>query len=334
MQLDELSAASFGDGEGDASSGRFGGGKADGAPDRFHGGKADGGTAGRPRDDGEEPESGPADWFGEDAVALMRANDELLQTRRSIVDMLAEMEHIVLLLNPRIEAEWQVVVGVWENNLLEAQIAMRRAKRKCNLVQARVNAGEAVDDARIELQLDWEFSEWTEQLESATETYDEAVESRMSTVYMGDDDARDLKKVFRTLAKRLHPDLNPSLDERHKRLFTLAETAYRRGDVTVLRSLEVSTRDLEDGVRMPSTLIESQAELAVAQTQAQEVHRRLQELKQERPYSLRALLDDEAWVEDHVEQLKREIDDCRYNERRYLARCNQLAGEGGARSDG
>lgn len=310
MQFDDIDVPSSGEGEtGDGAGVASGGGR------------------------GGVPEGGSAEWFGEDAVALMKANDELLQARSAIVDMLAEMEDIQLMQNPRIEAEWQVVVGAWENSLLEAQIAMRRAKRKCALVQARVNAGEPVDDERVELQLDWEFSEWTEQLEAATATYEAAVEARMDTVYIGDDASRDLKKLFRRLAKRLHPDLHPDLDERGKHLFTLAETAYRRGDVTVLRSLEVSTRDMEEGTGFPTTVIEAQAELAVAQAQATEVRKRLEELKQEKPYCLRALLDDEQWVEGHVAQIKREIDDCKYNEQRYLSRCAQMTGEGGAGQD-
>lgn len=262
--------------------------------------------------------------FAEGAVLLTRANDELVAARTTIVDLLASIEDILLRQNPRIEAEWQVTIGVWENSLLEAQIAMRRAKRKCNLIQACVNRGATVELQKIETQLDTEFEQWRQQLEESVLHYQCAVQSHMSMVRLTAADADLQKKLFRTLAKRLHPDLNPGLDESARRMFALAELAYQQGDTKILQSLEVSTRTFEPKTQLPKTVIEAEAELAVLNAQIGQLQERIEQIKAEKPYCLRVQLDDGAWVEAHIGQIKGEIETCQQTERQYRARCEEI----------
>lgn len=262
--------------------------------------------------------------FAEDAVRLTQANDELVTARTVIVDLLSSIEDILLRQNPRIEAAWQVTIGVWENSLMEAQIAMRRAKRKCSLIQSCVNKGAAVDLQEIETQLDAEFEQWKQQLEESVLYYQCAVQSHMSAIRLTATDISLQKKLFRTLAKRLHPDLNPGLDESAQRMFTLAELAYQQGDTKILQSLEISTRSFEPQTQLPQTVIEAEAEFAVLNAQIEQLQERIEQIKGEKPYCLRAQLDDGAWVEAHIEQMKGEIETCRQTERQYHERCEEI----------
>ncbi len=266
------------------------------------------------------------EWLGEDVVQLMELNDQIVVARAAIIDVLAEIEDITLRQNPRIEAEWQVAIGTWENRLLEAQIAMRRARRKRTLVQACVNTDTPIDMPKIEQQLDAEFEKWQRQLELAVERYQEAVAQTMARVPISLDEDRLQKTLFRKLAKRLHPDLHPDLGEKARRMFALAEVAYRQGDTAILQSLEVSTRDLESFAALPQTAIEAEAELAVTEAQLKELKDRAADLKDSKPYCLRALLDDSAWMEETVANYQRQIDECHETELRYLAECEQARG--------
>ncbi|MBO4365381.1 MAG: hypothetical protein J5804_03705 [Eggerthellaceae bacterium] len=272
----------------------------------------------------QQPDASSSEWFNDDAVTLMKVNDELASARNSAIDLLAEIEDILLQQNPRIEAEWQVIVGVWENRLLEAQISARRAKRKSSLIQARVNSGEDIDIQRIETQLDNEFEEWRQQLETATANYQQAVETQVTAVQMSAIETDALKKAFRTIAKRLHPDLHPELGESARHMFTLAELAYRKGDVKILQSLEVSTRGLEEEPGFCATLVEAQAELTLMQAQIRQLEERMGQIKSEKPYSLLALLNDEEWVSERISQIKSEIEACKRSEQGYRSRCEEL----------
>lgn len=278
---------------------------------------------------GKEQLGIPSEHPNDEADGLPQANDELMRARNVAIDLLADIEDILLHQNPLIAAEWQVVVGVWENRLLEAQIAARRAKRKCSLLQARVNAGDRVDDdvvEQIEQQLDKELREWADQLAAAVEAYQQAVATQVAVIRINEETAGKLKELFRMLAKRLHPDLHPGHDESSRNMFELAKLAYSQGDIGVLSSLEISTRGLEKDAGLCSTAIEAQAELALVEAQIRELEERRDAIKSEKPYCLRALLRDKAWLENRIAQIQEEIASCENIEQGYCQRCRELGG--------
>ena len=66
---------------------------------------------------------------------------QIVDARARIAELLLEIDHIVLQVNPQIEAEYATKIGYLENDLLKWQIAARRARRRHALAQARVNCG-------------------------------------------------------------------------------------------------------------------------------------------------------------------------------------------------
>ena len=265
----------------------------------------------------------------EEGRRLFELCDEISNARLVVAGIITEIESITLHQNPSIETEWQVKVGVWENRLLEAQIAMRRAKRKLALAQACMNRGEAIDDELIEGQLDNEFAQWKEQLGAAVTTYQQAVTAHMNTVHISSMEVGQLKHLFRIITKRLHPDINPSDDEGAQMTFFLAKAAYKQGDVEMLKSLEISTRGMDAKERMPQTVAEAEAELALVMAQVGVLEKRKQDLMAEKPYSLKKLLSDEEWLANHIGKLQDEIEECEKAEATYRNRHQELAGQDG-----
>lgn len=260
---------------------------------------------------------------------LLELCDEIRNARNVVAGILAEIESITLHQNPSIETEWQVKIGVWENRLLEAQIAMRRAKRKYALAQACVNKGEAIDDELIENQLDNEFAQWKEQLSAAVSTYQQALVTHMHTVHIAPAQAGQLKRLFRILAKRLHPDIHPSNDESAQMMFFLVKAAYKQGDLEMLESLEVSTRGMDADDKMPQTVDDAEIELAMVMAQVGVMEKRKQELMSKKPFCLKKLLKDEEWMASHIGKLQAEIDECEKAEASYRNRHLELAGQDG-----
>ena len=260
---------------------------------------------------------------------MLELHDEIRNARIVVAGIITEIESITLHQNPSIETEWQVKVGVWENRLLEAQIAMRRAKRKYALAQACANRGEPIDDELIEGELDNEFSQWKEQLRTAVNTYQQALVARMHTVHISPTQAGQLKHLYRILAKRLHPDINPTDDEGTQMTFFLAKAAYKQGDLEMLESLEVSTRGMEAKEKMPQTVDEAEAELALVMAQVGVLEKRKQDLMAEKPFCLKALLSDESWLAGHIGKLQDEIEECEKTEAVYRSRHQELAGQDG-----
>jgi len=259
----------------------------------------------------------------DDARRLIELTDRLNGARNIIASIITDIESITLHQNPSIEAEWQVTVGSWENRLLEAQIAMRRAKRKCALAQSYINHDAVVDDEEIESQLDTEFAEWQDKLASAVSGYIQALNIRANTIKIDQTKSQALKEVFRILAKRLHPDINAKLDEEARMMFFLAQSAYKQADLEMLESLEVSTRGKEPKLKVPQTLDEAEIELALALAQVNVLEKRKKDLMADRPYCLLALLRDEEWLESHISKMKKEIEACEKAEADYRERYEQ-----------
>ena len=138
---------------------------------------------------------------------------QLEQARDDLADLLLEIDHIELQINPQILNDYNVKIACFENDLLKAEIEARRAKRKLALAQAQVNRGQSVADQAIEEQLEGEFAEWEAQLNVHVQDYLDALSNRAASRAMNERDARELKRLHRTLIKRLHPDANAGHEE-------------------------------------------------------------------------------------------------------------------------
>ena len=257
--------------------------------------------------------------------------ERVRQLRTAIVDVLASIDDIKLQQNPRIEADYQVKIGCWEVQLLEAEIAARRAKRKYALAQAARNRGAQVDATGIEHQLDEEFAEWSFKLMDAVGKYNLAIAFRAGTTGLPAADAKELKHLHRVLVKRLHPDINPGIDAQGRHLFEMVQNGFENGDLELLRSLEVSTRGYaaDDGLeQMDEASLAIEA--AAAEAQLTVLEGQLEELRKSRPYCLAALLSDPVWVRQRRDEIVARIEEYKETMRLYNEHFEKLKEEGNA----
>ncbi|MBO4365625.1 MAG: hypothetical protein J5804_04955 [Eggerthellaceae bacterium] len=86
---------------------------------------------------------------------------------------------------------------------------------------------------------------------------------------------RELHALHRCLVERLHPFTNPEADDSCKRRLALVRLALRRGDVPMMRSLEMLTRAERGSTRALDTLQsvdECRAELALVNAHVNVMH--------------------------------------------------------------
>ena len=229
--------------------------------------------------------------------------EQVRQAKQDILTVLFEIDHITLQENPRIEADYAVKIGYLENEVLEARIAMRRAQRKVTLARAQANNGLAVDESGIEKQLDTELEDWYNKLSAAVANYYQQVEARCSLAPMSLADSEELKRLFRQLAKRLHPDINPNQTDEEAALFALAQMAYQAGDLNTLRSL-VSTLGPGTDEPDPTDELQLSALLTVLQAQLQVHEADLAAVKEAFPYCFKEKLADPQWVANKAQELQ------------------------------
>ena len=84
-------------------------------------------------------------------------------------------------------------------------------------------------------------------MEARQREYDELLAKRMSDIkeakrYLSTPgltvkETNELRALYKTLVKRLHPDLNPQYSEAEKKLFLATVKAYQQGDLAQMRAL-------------------------------------------------------------------------------------------------
>ena len=255
---------------------------------------------------------------------------EISEVRARIAGLLLEIDDIVLQVNPQIEAEYATKIGYLENDLLKWQIAARRARRRLALAQARANSGMTFAADEFEAQLDEELADWESLLAKSVESFLEAAERAAGSRSMSPADSRELKRLHRELIKRLHPDLHPGQSVEAARFFMVAQAAYEKGDLGVLRSVAVATEGMgEEGIAPDMTDDEASIELVLVLAHERVVAQQLEELKRSNPYALKERLEDGAWVIRRTSELKEQIEEQKAAARAYDERFRGLAERSG-----
>lgn len=256
--------------------------------------------------------------------------EQIAEGRERIAELLLEIDHIVLQVNPHIEAEYATKIGYLENDLLKWQIAARRARRRCTLAQARANSGKAFASDEFEAQLDEELADWEGLLAKNAEAFLAAAERMAGSKPLSPSESHEVKQLHRELIKRLHPDLNPGQSEEAARFFMVAQAAYENGDLQVLRSVAVATEDMGGNYDEASlSEDEAAAELELVLAHERVTAQQLEELKRANPYALGEKLGDAEWVIRRTSGLKGQIEEQKAAARAYDKRFRTLAGGAG-----
>ena len=264
--------------------------------------------------------------MAEAAPTAEELRSAIREVRADILDIVTQIEDIKLQQLPQIYAEYAVKIGCWEKELLEAEVAARRAKRRYALAQAQANQGQAPDYEKIEARLDEELSAWTAAAEEAKEAYEQALAWRLGRVAMPEADAKEMHTLYRTLMKRLHPDVHVGEDEKRAEYFALAQKAYQDGDIVVLRSLEAATRhfDPKDDLAEEEDTNALATELELQQIERSAMEKQLNELENCEDMQLGKLLQDPEWVSSRTAELREAIEEWERTQREYDLRVAKL----------
>ena len=238
--------------------------------------------------------------------------EQIRTVRESILSIVVRMDDITLQRIPQIRTDYALKIGCWEQALLEAELAGRRAHRRLQLAQARANRGDVPNMDAIERQLDSELAEWMDKVERGRIAYEQAIAYLTSMTPMSKRSTEELKKTYRVLAKRLHPDVCAGSEKKRAALFMLAQSAYRKGDVEMLRSLEVATRHMdasEDDLETTDDVGLLAQELELARIEEGVMLERLHDLENSTEMRLAQMLADPEWLTAQTNELRRAVEE-------------------------
>ncbi len=218
------------------------------------------------------------------------------------------LEHDELLYHEckEIESAYMLHLGGLEYRVYELDCAVRRARLKAELIQARINRQEPVDLAAIARELESRLAEHQAELDRRLAQMNAALE-RSQQARLGVEDSRELRRLYRAAVRALHPDLNPDLPPERLRLFLNAVAAYERGDLQAMRAIEVLVGAPDLPAESPEGLERLTREKERLTAILGTIRSRIADIKAAYPYSMKAILQQPEEVEARQARLREQI---------------------------
>ncbi|MDH6364591.1 gas vesicle protein [Enterococcus sp. PF1-24] len=140
---------------------------------------------------------------------------------------------------PELTKRYYAVLGVFEYRNNELTLAIMQMQHLLQLAQKYVNRDGIIDFEEIEEITKKKFSEYQRNLKSQLDEIKLAqMKVRQETKVLSDDDAKELKAIYRFLIKSLHPDLTKDDSSERKEFFEQVMAAYKNGDLQLMMALK------------------------------------------------------------------------------------------------
>lgn len=207
---------------------------------------------------------------------------------------------------PQLESLYYLRVGELQIELLQQKAAAYAAKRKLEMMQAAINRNEEISLPFIEMMLELEMQGQLEKINQAVEKLNQA--KNLLDHLDSPKRSAELRKIFREMAKELHPDINPDLPDSAKNLWNAVMLAYDSGDLESLRALRLLVSDVKN---KNEQFTDENALLTQIGLLKEGISRLLEEIKNIRaefPFTIEKQINDDAWVDEQRNALKNEIE--------------------------
>lgn len=254
-------------------------------------------------------------------LATLQAEVEELRTE--ISRLLLERDELRLVICKNIETAYMLALGSLEYKIFELNCEVLRLKRKNDIIQAKKNHQQKVVLSVIEEMLDEEFAEFQHHLDEQINKMNKAIDNSKGQP-LTDKETKEIKMLYRSIAKALHPDLHPELTPAQMQLFHNALQAYENGDLDNLRIISEMAEEpnvpecSENGL---SVLVKDKERL----TKTMElIRKQISVIKSEYPYTMKELVNSPEQISEKRSELERAITDLKEAYDLYDARIKEM----------
>ena len=208
--------------------------------------------------------------------------EEILQLELEIAALAEEIDDLENHVCVELRADYDQKVGNLEYQAQAYRLEISRLKRAIELLQAAINRQEAAKYEEVQEKVEQEYKQYEEELNKKAEEMkrdkeykerrakqdqkneerakeeqrarEEGKDSREKAEDTGSDNdsevlhespKEELKRLYRQIAKKLHPDANPDATDKELELFRKATKAYAEGDLETLREIAEQVDDTD-----------------------------------------------------------------------------------------
>lgn len=237
-----------------------------------------------------------------------KARERLEALKQTLEELIFEKNHLQYITCENIQMEYMLIFGSLEYELYQSYCKYLRLRRKRELIQAKINRQEKINMKIIELQLDEEFEAYQQQLNEKIEEINQAL-ARSKADKLPADKAAQLKKCYRSIVKKLHPDLNPNITEAEIEMFYHATDAYKDGDLQAIQLIfEIVC---SDGMESEATLKGKSLHEEVERLEGlvSQIQNEIEQIQTTPPYIWSIYLTDETKKSEKLDELKQDIEE-------------------------
>ena len=178
-------------------------------------------------------------------------------------------------------------------------------KQRMTLLQAYVNRNEVPDIKAVDKKINVQFAEYQKRIEEEAKKLAAARDYLLKGSLLSEEETKELRTIYFMIVKRLHPDVNPNLNEKDNELFIKAQAAYEMLDLDSLRLILLSL-DLDNPPPVEAYKLEEMVEKLTENVR--ELQSQIDKLNLEFPFILKEKLINEEWVKSELESAQKEIE--------------------------
>jgi len=246
--------------------------------------------------------------------------------RTELAKLIADRDDLLNTVKPNLEASYYAVIGKEQYRLLLVRNEVLRMRRKIELIRASLNRGEEPELELIEERLDEELQQWIEELKELGQKVKWA-DYHNQLPALSAEEAQELKKLYRELVRKLHPDFNKELPENFKYLWERVLTAYQGGDLEELQTLSLLLSEQEN-LPEPSTMEQLADDIEKLKEKIEKMLENLAKMQEQFPFNFRDKLNDERWVTAQQEAVEKQIKEMERHRQTYASVLAELSGGG------
>ncbi len=225
--------------------------------------------------------------------------------RGELAALYEELEHINRVVIPATQTSYLIKVGALRVEALQTQVDVMRTRRRIALLRSYLERGERVHVAALNHRIEREFREWDERLRHEVSQIEEA-KARFSSLAPSEDED-EIRSLYRLLARKLHPEINPDQSDEAKSLWPAVQTAYEWGDVFQLKSLLIMSDDYPESYDMPNDMSGMRRGHAMLKGKIASMIAKVGNVKQHPAFEWRRILDDPELLASEQGKLRDEV---------------------------
>lgn len=232
---------------------------------------------------------------------------EIERLRAALAVLLEEIDSLLHWKRDAILARYARDIGHLEHALYRLEAAVAELRYRIAFLQTEINRGKAVTAAHMTVLDDRvaaEFEKARQEIERREEELRKS-ESYLNSPALPQEEALELKTLYRQLCKTYHPDVGGNTSGTWQRYWTLLQHAYRARDLALLKTLaEQAGAPDREPLETPEAL---DAEIVRLRSRIETEKDRIGRMVSSPPFSYEEKLRDRAWVSAKQQALKQAI---------------------------